>query len=449
MTSAAPPAAQPAGSPRRGLLLVGVAIMLTGVNLRTAVNSVGPVLQEIERGLGVSSALAGVITTLPVLCFAAIGFAGPPLAARFRDGHVLAAAMLAMTLGLAGRAAADSFWLFVLGTVAAMAGGALGNVLLPGLVKRYFPHRTGLLISAYATAMAIGGALASGATAAIAERVGASGWRWALGVWAALALVAVLPWLAVPARPGASSGTHTAVRMRALVHSRLAWSMAVMFGLQSMQAYVVIGWLAQYLRDQGMSAATAGLLVGLNAVIAIPVNAVVPPLTVRPQLQRPLVVGFACCSAFGWTGLMVAPLTATWLWVSVLGLGMGTFAMVLTLLGLRARTPESTAALSTVTQGSGYLLAGVGPLLVGVLRGVTGGYTGMFVLAYVGIALLLVTGWSVCRQRYVDDEVPDLLLPPADGPTPGASGDQDDTTVEVAGAGLPVVVPPVHRAAGS
>ena len=112
---------------RRGLLLVGVAIVLTGLNLRTAVNSVGPVLQEIEEGLGVSSALAGVITTLPVLCFAALGFAGPPLAARFRDGHVLAAALLAMALGLVVRAVAGSFWLFVLGTVAAMAGGALGN----------------------------------------------------------------------------------------------------------------------------------------------------------------------------------------------------------------------------------------------------------------------------------------------------------------------------------
>lgn len=442
MTSAA--VQQPAATSRRGLLLVGTAIVLTGINLRTAVNSVGPVLQEIEHGLGVSSAAAGVITTLPVLSFAALGFAGPPLAARFRDGHVLAAALLAMVLGLVGRAAAGSFWLFVLGTVAAMAGGALGNVLLPGLVKRYFPGRTGLLVSAYGTAMAIGGTLASGATAAIAARLGDGGWRWALGVWAALALVAVLPWFAVPARPGASAGRHTAVRMRTLVHSRLAWSMALMFGLQAMQAYVIIGWTAQYLRDQGMSAATAGLLVGLNAVIAIPVNAVVPPLTVRHRLQRPLLVAFIGCYLGGWTGLLVAPLTATWLWVSLLGLGLGTFSMVLTLIGLRARTPESTAALSTVTQGCGYLLAAVGPLLVGILRGATGGYTGMFVLVYLGVVALLVTGWSVCRERYVDDEIPGLLGPPA-----GARDNDRGTDVEVAGAEPPVTVPPAPREPGT
>jgi CP family cyanate transporter-like MFS transporter len=409
-------------------VLVGTAIVLTGVNLRTAVNSVGPVLQEIEQGLGVSSAAAGVITTLPVLCFAALGFAGPPLAARYRDGHVLAAALLAMVLGLLGRAAAGSFWLFVLGTVAAMAGGALGNVLLPGLVKRYFPGRTGLLVSAYGTAMAIGGTLASGATAAIADRIGPGGWRWALGIWAALALVAVVPWLAVPARPGASAGTHTAVRMRTLLHSRLTWSMVLMFGLQAMQAYVIIGWTAQYLRDQGMSAASAGLLVGLNAVIAIPVNAIVPPLAVRQGLQRPLLVSCVCCYLAGWTGLATVPLTATWLWATLLGLGLGTFAMVLTLMGLRARTPESTAALSTVVQGGGYLLAAVGPLLVGVLRGATGGYTGMFVLVYVGVVLLLITGWTVCRERYVDDELP----------TPGGADSEPD--IEVAGTEPPVTV---------
>jgi CP family cyanate transporter-like MFS transporter len=425
--------APPASS--RGLLLVVGAIVLTGLNLRTAVNSVGPVLAEIEQGLGVSSALAGVITTLPVLCFAALGFAGPPLAARFRDGHVLAAAMVAMALGLVGRAAAGSFTVFVLGTVAAMAGGALGNVLLPGLVKRYFPHRTGALVSAYSTAMAIGGALAAGSTAAIAEQVGDGGWRWALGIWAAFALVAALPWLFVPARPGSSRPAHTAVRMRSLVHSRLAWTMAVMFGLQAMQAYVIVGWVAQYLRDQGMTASTAGLLVGLNAVIVIPVNAVVPPLTVRQHLQRPLLVGFLCCYVVGWTGLALVPLTATWLWVSLLALGMGTFAMVLTLMGLRARTPESTAALSTVTQGAGYLLAGVGPLLVGVLRGLTGGYTGMFVLVYIGVALLLVTGWRVCRERYVDDELPDR---------PGSTASRP-LTVEVAGAEPPVTVRAADR----
>jgi CP family cyanate transporter-like MFS transporter len=415
---------------RRGLLLVGIAIVLTGFNLRTAVNSVGPVLQEVEHGLGISSGLAGLITSMPLICFALIGFAGPPLAARFRDGHVLAVALLVMTVGLLVRVAVPNVWLFLFGTVLTMVGGALGNVLLPSLVKRWFPTRTGLLVGAYSTALAIGGAVASVSTAPIAEAVGADGWRWALGIWAVFALLAALPWLVVPVRPAASRGAHATVRLRALGRSRLAWVMAAFFGLQAMQAYVIVGWTAQYLRDQGMSARSAGVLIGVNALIVIPLNAVVPLGTVRQRLQRPMLVAFICCYLVGWTGLLVAPLTLTWLWVSLLGLGMGTFAMILALFGLRGHTPESVGALSTVAQGWGYALAGVGPLLVGLLRGLTGGYTGMFVLVYVGAALLLVTGWTICRERYVDDEVPGL----------GAGPPERETAVEVAGAEPPITL---------
>ena len=413
-------------------MLVAVAIVLTGFNLRTAVNSVGPVLQEIETGLGISSAAAGLITTLPLLCFAAIGFAGPPLAARFRDGHVLAAALLVMALGVLGRAAAPSFWLFLLGTVATMVGGALGNVLLPGIVKHWFPTRTGLLVGAYSTTMAIGGAVASVSTAPVAASVGADGWRWALGVWAVFAVLAVVPWLLVPRRT-AAAGPPRGVRLRLLVRSSLAWQLAVFFGLQAMQAYVIVGWTAQYLRDEGMSAAAAGALVGVNALIVIPINALVPSGAVRQSWQRPMLVGFIACYLVGWTGLLVAPLTLTWVWMSMLGIGMGTFAMVLSLLGLRARTPETVNALSTVVQGWGYAIAAAGPVLVGLLRGLTGGYTGMFVLVYAGVAGLLVTGWLVCADRQVDDEVPGLQ-----GPTAPI----DPPAVEAAGVESPVVLEP-------
>jgi MFS transporter, CP family, cyanate transporter len=409
-------------SARRGLVLVGTAIVLTGLNLRTAVNSVGPVLEEIQRGLGVSSGLAGLVTSLPVLCFAAIGFAGPPLAARYRDGHVLAGALLAMAAGLVVRAVAGAFWLFVAGTVLAMVGGALGNVLLPGLVKRYFPERTGLMVGAYSTAMATGGAVASVSAAPIARTAGDAGWRWALGVWAVLALVAALPWFAVPPRPGASRTTHVAMRSRSLARSPTAVVLALFFGLQATQAYVIIGWTAQYLRDSGLDAATAGLLLGVNTVVVIPLNAVVPALTVRPHLQRPLLVAFGACYVAGWLGLLLAPRTVPWLWMGLLALGMGTFAMVLVLIGLRARTPETTSALSTVVQGWGYVLAAGGPLLVGVLRGATGGYAGMFAVALLCVAGLQVAGWAVTRERFVDDEVaPGRAVPPVREPD-AASG---------------------------
>jgi MFS transporter, CP family, cyanate transporter len=423
-------ATEPAPSTTRGLWLISIAIVLTALNLRTAVNSVGPVLQEIENGLHLSSGLAGLVTALPVLCFAALGFAGPPLSARYRDSHVLAGAMATMAAGLVLRGVAGAFWLFLVGTVLAMTGGALGNVLLPSLVKRYFPHRTGLLVGAYSTAMSVGGAVVAVAAQPIAHAAGVDGWRWALGVWAVPALVAAIVWLAVPARPGTSQAGHAAVRIRSLLRSRTAVAMALFFGIQAMECYVIVGWAAQYLRDEGLSASAAGLLLSINLVMIVPVNMVVPALTVRVRWQRPLLVFFLACYLVGWLGLWVSPLSVPWLWMGLLGVAMGTFAMVLTLIGLRTRTAETTAVLSTATQGWGYLIAAAGPLLVGVLRGITGGYTGMFVLVMVGIVLMTVTGWLVTRQRFVDDEVPGW----------SSAGRYEDDVIEVAGVEPPAAV---------
>ena len=213
MTRTAAEPAPTTGSSGRGLWLIGIAIVLTALNLRTAVNSVGPVLQELESGLHLSSGLAGLVTALPVLCFAALGFAGPPLSARYRDSHVLAGAMATMTAGLVLRGVAGAFWLFLVGTVLAMTGGALGNVLLPSLVKRYFPHRTGLLVGAYSTAMSIGGAVVAVAAQPIAEAAGVDGWRWAMGVWAVPALRrrGRRGWRSRPG-PATSPAGHAAVR---------------------------------------------------------------------------------------------------------------------------------------------------------------------------------------------------------------------------------------------
>jgi CP family cyanate transporter-like MFS transporter len=312
-----------------------------------------------------------------------------------------------------------------------MVGGALGNVLLPSLVKRYFPTRTGLLVGAYSTAMSIGATVAAVSTAPIAAAIGANGWRWALGVWAVPALLASVPWLFVPARKGSTRTTHTAVRLRDLRHSRMALALMLFFGVQGMEAYVIIGWAAQYLRDVGLSAATAGLLLGLNQVIGIPLSALVPTLTVRHRLQRPLLLGFMACYAIGFTGLWLAPRAAPWLWMAVLAVAMASFPMVLTLLGLRARTPETTAALSTFVQSNGYLMAGAGPLLVGVLLGATGSYVPMFVLVLGGIVALTWTGWLITRERYVDDEVTKFV--------PAWSSQEECTDVlEVAGTEAPV-----------
>ena len=204
---------------------------------------------------------------------------------------------------MALRAVAGSFWTFLAGTVLAMSGGALGNVLLPGLVKRHVPHRIGAIVGAYGTAMALDAAIASVTTAPLATAAGADGWRWGLGVWAAFVLVAALPWLLVPAAPAGERRPASRVGVRGLVRSPTAVALTVFFGLQGLQGYIVLGWSAQYLRDAGLGAAEAGLLLGLHALVTVPVSAVVPALTARQRVQRPLHLGIVGCSVGGWTGM--------------------------------------------------------------------------------------------------------------------------------------------------
>jgi CP family cyanate transporter-like MFS transporter len=385
--------------------LLVLAIVLTAVNLRTAVTSVGPVLDELENGLGLGSGLAGVLTTLPVLAFAALGAVTPSIAGWLGERRTLALSLLLMAAGLAVRAVAGSVTLFLGMSVLALVGGAMGNVLLPTLVKRHFPDRIGPMTAVYTTALAVGTTAAAGLTVPVARLDGTDGWRLGLGVWALLAAVAVLPWLGLlrgEVRRGTPHGDH---RATALLRSRVAWALAVYFGSQSLQAYVAFGWFAQLYRDAGLSAQRAGLLVAFLAALSIPVSMVMPAWAARMRSQRPLIVLLVVLYLVAYVGLLVAPSTAPWLWAALAGLASAAFPLALTLIGLRTRTPATTAALSAFAQSVGYLLAGAGPLLVGVLYGATGGWRWPFVLLFAALVAMLVAGWVVGRERYVEDDL--------------------------------------------
>ena len=407
-TRAAPPAAAPARAPAFSWALV-VAVVLAAINLRTAVTSVGPLLDEIENGVGLSSGLAGVLTTMPVISFATLGWVTPRLASRIGFHRLMTAALTMMTAGLVLRALAGSAWLFLALSVLALAGGAMGNVLLPVMVKRHFPSRVGAMTATYTTALAIGTTVAAAATVPIASIGGHRDrldWRLGVGSWAALSAVAALVWLLLPNRADArgDKATHGS----RLLRSRTAWALALFFGAQSMQAYIAFGWFAQFFREEAhFSAARAGLLIAVMSAFAIPVSIAVPYVAARRTSQRPLIAGFLTCYVLAYAGMLTAPRSGAWLWALLAGTGAGAFPLALTLIGLRSRTPSTTAALSAFTQSIGYVLAGAGPLLVGVLHGATGGWTAPFGLLFADLVLLAASGWYIGKPRYVDDELAD------------------------------------------
>lgn len=400
----APPAA-PESRAARALVVVG--LVLTGLSMRTAITSVGAVLDDLQRGLDAGDTAAGVITTLPVVCFAAMGALAPRLAHSLGPHRLLVGALVAATVGLVSRAVVGSAVLFGLLSVLALSGAAISNVLMPSLVKRHFPDRVGPMTAGYTTALAIGLTAAAGLTvplgSAIAGSENGSGWRAGLAVWAVLAALAVLPWLPVLRGDRPEPGTTRGVGAAALVRSPTAWALMVFFAFQSFQAYIDFGWFARFLHSYGISTASAGWMVAVLAGLSIPVSMVAPAV---PQRRlRLTVVLLLGADLVAYVGLAVAPVGGAWWWMVFAGIGSGTFPLILSLVGQRARTAETTAALSAFVQSLGYIIAGSGPLLFGMFHSLTGGWGASLAALFVALAITFVAGLRSCRPDFVDDEL--------------------------------------------
>jgi MFS transporter, CP family, cyanate transporter len=402
----APPAEAGTRDARWVVVVAFVAVLLTAFNLRPAVTSLGSLLPEVRAGTGTSVATAGLLTSLPPICFGLAAIVGARIGRRFGTAATLMAAMAASALLLAGRATSSTTSALLLWTVAALVALGLGNVLLPVAVKRWFPGRVGDVTGWYALTLAAGTATAAGLAVPIADATG--GWRGGLGAWAVPALLAAVPWWWLRDRrgtvPAATAGEVAADRdlSRQVRRDPRAWALGGYFGSQSTVAYVVMGWLPSIYRDAGLTPSTAGGLLALVMVVGGPVSLLIPAVAGRREDQRGLVVVIVVAAAAGFGGLLLAPATVPWLWALLIGVGLGAFPLSLALIGLRAGTAAGTAALSSVSQGLGYLLAAAGPVLIGVLRGATGSWEGPLLVVLALLVPQLLCGLVAARPGILD-----------------------------------------------
>jgi CP family cyanate transporter-like MFS transporter len=361
------------------------------------------VLAEVRDGLGMSATSAGLLTSLPVLAFAFFGALAPALAGRIGLHRVTLLAELCVVTGLGARAVVEHEAAFLAWSMLALAGMAVANVVLPSLVKLHFPDRIGLVTAIYTTSLSIGLTAALWLTVPIAERFG--DWRQGLGAWALIAAIAVVPWLALVGRDRQLERPERTITYGQVLRTRLGIAMALFFGFQSLQAYVIFGWFASLWRDEDFTAAQAGLLVGLLAATAIPLSLWAPTRLAKSPDPRGLLFAFIGCYLLGYVGLLVAPHEGAIAWALLIGAGTTTFPLVLTLVGLRARTPEGTAALSSVTQSLGYLIAATGPFSFGALHDATDGWT----WPLVGLTLLVLPLFAlaayVARPAAIEDQL--------------------------------------------
>ena len=408
-------AARPAAGPaiplaRANRWPVAVAVVLIAFNLRPAFSSIAPVLNEIMADTGLTATGASVLTTAPVLCLGLFSPLAPWLAQRIGTERTALAALLAILLGTGLRGLASAPALMA-GSLLAGAGIGVGNVLMPGLLKRDFPDKAPLMTGVYIMSLSVGAAVAAATTAPLRVALG-GWWAGALAAWtlpAAVAMaVAALVWARQIQRQPmvGAAGTNTATpasrpRIK-LWRNPLAWQVTLFMGLQSMLAYVVFGWMAPVLRSRGDSAVTAGLVVSVSVVFQIIAALPAPILAARLKRQSRPAAAAMVIAAISFVALLAAPLSWQWVLSAVLGLAQGAaFSLAILIILMRAGDSGTAARLSGMAQGVGYTMAAFGPLLVGMLHDRNGDWSGagwLFVVAGLGAA---VAGALAGRDRLV------------------------------------------------
>ncbi|MFG1925319.1 CynX/NimT family MFS transporter [Cryptosporangium sp. NPDC048952] len=380
-------------------------IVLVAFTLRQAVAVISPILGDIRVDIPISNIGVGVLGTLPPILLAVSGFVAPRVARSLGLDGGIVLALLLMTVGHLVRAFAPGFVVLLVGSVVALAGTGIGNVLLPPIVRRYFPDRVELLTAVYVCIVGVSTAVPAALAAPLAEQIG---WRFSLGIWAATSVAALVPWLVVIVRERLTDAESSPPdRVPRLWRSRAALSITVAFSTSTICTYAVFAWLPEILGDVAGSTPTeAGVLLAVTGLVSLP-GALIAPLLV-PRLRNVgwLIAAGIASFVLGYLGLLVAPATLTLVWVLLVGSGSILFPVNLVLINVRTRTHGGTVALSGFAQGVAYALGALGPLVVGLLHDVSGGWT-LPLWFLITVALLtIIPAITLARPAFVEDELP-------------------------------------------
>jgi MFS transporter, CP family, cyanate transporter len=376
-------------------------IILVVLNLRPAITSLSPIYDQIGRSIPLTSTFLGILGMLPALAFALFGFLTPSLISRVGLEKSLLFAMALVCSGQAIRSFTNDVWLFGITSLISLAGMGFGNVLLPPVIKSYFPQRIGLVTSIYTSLIAISAALPSLVAVPVTQMVG---WRISTGMWSVLALLAAVPWLLILG--GTQRQAQNGPFQRYSVWRwPTTWAITAIFAVGALNNYTMIAWLPKILTSSaGVSHADAGLMLSMYNLIGIPLCLLVP--TILSRTRRPIVViAFGgICLVGGYFGLDYFPVYA-WVWILSAGVGLMLIPISLTLINVRSHTEDGAAVLSSFTQSTGYLIAAAGPLVVGSLHSVTNQWAPAFWFLILTAVLAFGAGTVAARPVFIEDSL--------------------------------------------
>lgn len=393
-------------SPWAGRLLILAGILLSAFNLRTAVTSLTPILDVLAEQFGFGPAMMGLLGMVPTACFATFGILTPVISRRL---HLIPTALLAMILAAVGtilRGYSAETWHLLVASAIALAGMGMGNVVLPPLVKRYFPLQIGSMSMAYITVLQVGTVLPALVSVPLTQQYG---WQTALGGWSLTAIAAAIIWIFVLLQRSEDDAENyqtkqtTPQQKLQVWRSPLAWGLTLMFGMTSLISYAVFTWLPLVYIEAGASAEYAGVLLAVFAGLGLG-SAILMPWAAE-RMRNPYVLVLMCVVAYAiaFPGLLWAPMAFPLLWAVLLGIGPSTFPLALTLINLRTKTAQGSTSLSGFSQGIGYFLSCAGPLLFGVFKGINNSWELPFLFLSVCVVIMATGAWQVCKPRYLED----------------------------------------------
>jgi CP family cyanate transporter-like MFS transporter len=399
-----------------GRRLVLLAIVVSALNLRSAVTSLSPLLHLIGTDLGFGAGTIGVIGSLPPACFALFGAITPIVVRRFGLEATATITMLITTVGLVVRAFADSPAALVALSMVALAGMGIAGVVIPPLVRKYFSDRLALVSSLYLIALHLGALVPPLVAVSLAT---SAGWRPATALWGSISAVASILWIVVlQHRQRESRGADVPsslafltavedVRPRDAWRSPTAWNLAVLFGLTSANVFILFTWLPTIITETGAehAAGFGGGMVAVLIAVSMLIGIFAPTLTIRMRNPMPLVEACVALFAVGYAGIAIAPDTLPVLWVVFLGAGSSLFIIAQTMINTHSRTPAGSAVMSGFVQGMGGAIAVIGSLLFGAVHVWTHSWSEPYAVVAAALAGIAVTGYLERRHHVIEDDL--------------------------------------------
>lgn len=384
-----------------------IAIVLVASTLRAPLTAVGPVIDQIKDALHISNSVAGILTTIPLIIFGIISPLVSKITAKLTMSRTVFMAIIIILLALIVRIL-GGFNFFIIGTLILGVGIALNNVVLPSYVKWKFPMQVGIMTGLYSGTMNFTAGLGGGMSFPLSE---IGGYRLSLSFWIIFGMIAAILWL-----PQMRSGSKAEKKMleevehkdRKRFHvsrSKLAWSIALMMGFQSMIFYTFVAWVPSILVDRGLNQSSAGYLLMLNQFSQVPMTFLFPILASKMKNQKLLITIVSALFIIGFALFFTQSFTLLIIGMILAGFGMGSgFSLCMTFFSIRARTSDGSIALSGFGQSVGYFVAAIGPFFVGLLHDLTGGWvSGIIALIIMGI-LFYIFGLASSHGE-VEDEL--------------------------------------------